>query len=355
MKVDADHRVSLKLPGGTSSGLDRLHVGSEVAAKVVIRHGADDAVLEIMGKRIRARFARGVPADSDITLRLEKSTHSSLLFKIVSRQNTLTPKEAILPHLLSMTRPDLQQLRSSLGRLTGAGISSIFLLNAHLLGIDPKAPGTRSPVSLLMKMMASGMSMESLRQIASLHILGSLPPSLALLALGIFFGDRQKKWLRSGRGDDAQDLSTIIEEIDTIADQEHGADAIRGLIDLLASPNPSSQHPIHGGFCLCEDDVLSEARYIMNDHSILIDLHLSQLGQLEILAREDASGITVRLYGDTAEHLNRLEQHITDLQESLQEVMKPVTIHLCIKSDIINKIVEIITQYALNSAIDITV
>ncbi|MBN1534355.1 MAG: hypothetical protein JXA20_16905 [Spirochaetes bacterium] len=355
MRIDADHRVRLSLATGASPGLKRLQVGNEVAARIVIRHGAGDAVLEILGHRIRARFTRGVPAHDQIILRLEKSTTSSLLFKIITPREALTPRDTILPHLLSMKSPEFQLLRPLLARFVETGVPGIYLLNAHILRLDPKDSEKRTPLPLLKSLLSSGVSIESIRQIAAMHLLSTLPPSLALMLLSIFFGGKEKKLSGSAQGMDDESLQGIIEDIDAIADPEQRGDAVKGIIDLLSSLNIPSSPPLQGEFCICDDGAISQGRYIMNNDSIIITFELSQLGMVEILAREDSSGIRIHLYGDTTEHLKRLESRVSELKKSLQDLKKPGTIHLFVRSDIINKIVEIITQYALNSAIDITV
>ncbi len=356
MKTETDYKASVRINTAGTGQLKNLKIGMELQARIAIRHDNKDAVLEILGTRIRASFPRGVPQGENVRLRLDKMTNSSLLFKIIPRESIPSPKIIMAPHLLNSATGDGPHLRTILSKFASSGIPSIFFLNELLLKPEKKPSGNDTRGEFMRKLIEMGFGSETLRRISSMIILQSLPSQFSLPMLRLLYGGKWDRLLAAGGKTEEDLIEPILSDIRAVSNDKDRADIIRGMISIFSSPGEVYSGKNSGEIPLFFGDEYCPAGFLAGSGALLIELTLSGLGQVEIMAKDTGRSLEIRIYGDSREHVEILNKRILELDGSIQKrIKKHYSLHILPIQDIINKIVEINSQYALNSEFDIMV
>ncbi|OHD62710.1 MAG: hypothetical protein A2176_12810 [Spirochaetes bacterium RBG_13_51_14] len=355
MRIEAANTIRVIGRSGIADTFRDIQNGAELPARIVERISGRDAVLEIAGKRIHAEFLKGLPAGSMIRLKLESIKDNSYLFKLVDT----TGRESLAKQILDTTIFSMNDIQKRIMYIISGALANhpagIFELNALLLPHqkqEKKDEGITRFLNLLLRLGINRNALADLSILVSGININAKAFQSILLLLG-FGGDRIRKWTSGGNEDRERAISGLISDIEAIADDDVRKDVIRQLIALLKGTESDPAGQASGEFGYYDDEKFRPVRYFGREDSWIFSVEFSNIGRIDVLAREMPDGFNISIYSDSSEVVTTLRESGGQLLKNCSSLHPDIHINFYNTKQAINKIVEINSHYSLNSVLDI--
>jgi hypothetical protein len=354
MRVESSRIIRITGRTGNADPIRELQKGSELSARIVERVGKRDAVLEIGGRRVRAEFVRGLPPSESLVLKLENVSRGTYIFKIVDPYAT----EEFIGRLAELTIFDSGDFSGSPIQALAAFLSKqpdgIFELNAFLLGLLAKIENTNDRIATVVnRLMRLGLTLDralELSMVLSDAGIG-LKIILSLLAVSGHGGGRAG---RSPAGDRDPDeiAGDIADTIEGIEDDGQREELIRDLARILAGLFREPAVYQRGELAFHHDGSFHTLRYIGGKKSWVFSIEFSNIGRVDILAKDMGSACHISIFCEKNDVVSYLNESRDLLLDSLRTINTNIHINYYNMHNCINKIVEIYSRNPLHSVFD---
>lgn len=348
--------------------LRRLKKGAEIPARIVKRHNSRIAILEIAGNRLRADFLKGVPGNNRLTLRLEDNSNNSYTFKLIDSisKNDLLSKifEITVFKVEDIDKNNILYINRFLNRYSGRNPTGIFELNNLLLSQVRKEKKKGEGIThLLNRLLKRGMSKENLLNLAVI-LSGIRINSDIISPFLLIFGFDQNYFEKRGVGKQKrfeEKIEEALSEINKIINAKKKDDIVSALIDLIVKGNGESDKTICGELAFFDNEEFRPINYMRNESSFLFSLELSNLGTIDILAKKISENISISIFSDNNDVLEALGESLDLLSLRLKNAglsgyeNSQISINLYNRRDILEKLIEINSNYFNISEFDIKV
>ncbi len=357
MRIHSDHSIRIFAKAETIEFLKKLEIGRELQAKVVARPSEKEALLDIMGRRIRAAFPRGVPAEDSLLLKLAGIRGKTFEFRLVSVNDRASILERLLGYSLHDFNGTEKDIMSRLRLLSGRNITSLFEFNSVLLRLFDKT-GDRGgkKAELMNDLLRLGLSSKALSQLAYMNASSPLLNQVILPIL--FLLQRERKPLESwGReqSDIEGNINKIIDEVDNIVDEGKKTEAVRALLSLLSESLRRSGDFAAGDLAYFDGEKFNPVSFIGGGNSWLFRFFLSGLGELEVLAVQTYGNKIITLFSDNNESLAFLRDSKEKLIKRLRKIDPDIYLQLSSRQKVLSSINEMISELSQNYSIDLRV
>lgn len=300
--------LSITLRSGRDLGslLKGISAGDSVKAVIVSREG-NIALLDMAGKRIRAEFTAGIPAENVITLILTEKNSESAIFRLVERESGKELQEFLKSNFLFSDKAQGREFIAGLARFLGKGSADLYSINLFLSGYKKdkeKESGITELINRLILRNVPGRMLNDLLLMAALR----LPPPL-LSALMYLMERNGKKTGIFASDPDSRGLSGAIEELPV----EEGLYA--DILNLITGPGQDSNG--YGDFPFPDGEGYARLDYIAQGDSLFLDFSLSALGRISALIRSGNNSVSIIIGSDRDDALKLLEEESRELVRSL--------------------------------------
>lgn len=323
--MQIDRFTTLKVSGrvAVSARLGDIPPGGRVEARIAGRIDARHAIIELRGKHVRAEFPNGVPAGDHLVLELVKKQKGSFLFKLADNSGAAQLFSAARQHVLS-GEAMLSSIPASfiLAMRTG-GLRGVFDLNRLLLGFPDTAPADEKLTGALNSLLKKGVSPQAVRFFSYLFSQNDGINSSFLNFVAVLMG-------RSGRKDVG--FQALFTDEQCARDEIDGAmNALKALIgegeageELLAeiARRAGREAAPYGMMPVLDDDRFKPLRYCMHENSIVCSLELSQLGVVDILARESREAVFLAVYCRDVEGVEEMKRNMHGLYNKIKNIVE---------------------------------
>ncbi len=360
MKIERLPSIAISAKTAAHEVLKNLATGSKTSARVIERLDGQHAILEIAGTRIRAEFLKGVPRGDSFLLVLVDKKGSQYVFSLAQRDEISRHFQAVARDFLidegRFAASDLSRLlRGRAGTLGG-----LYDLNRVLLGIPPERERDRSRMGLLNRLQKAGISRENFNLFYYLFSRNTgINNNFLYYVMSVFGGGRHlREWANRLR-DDANALSGML---DNMMDEVRGKidqgvlekDAVGELFSMLAGSVPGDADIADGVMPLVDGDEWKPIRYLGREKSLLCSFDLSEIGHVEILAKDfdDETRMLVSMSdAGTAERMRKDAAELVDRIKNFVE--KKISMIIYNSDDVLNNINELCRIYPSLYGVDV--
>lgn len=302
MRIDNSATITIFGRGAHAEALGALEKGGVIGARIVERIDTHRAVLEIAGRRVSANFVNGLPSAGRLDLLLEKRTGSTFVFRLVAED----PKAAARERLLDLTpfaRSDTGRI--PFGRAPTDGLVGVYAYSSLLFRLSGGVEKKTGLSEVLNALAARGIKIESLLFFSFLFsdFEGiNLNCLASVLAISEREGRRRhnQSVVRFAAEDGSFDgTGGILDALDEfVGESQSGEEIIRQLSHSLLDAGAAGELSARSGIIYFHDEGFREARYIGSADGMAVEADFSQLGHVELLAREWNDHIRVDVFCD---------------------------------------------------------
>ncbi len=359
MNIHAKGSVTVSGEISSSASLRGLKPGSRIPARILERISPSRALIEIAERRVKAEFTGGIPLETRLTLVLKNIDAGSLVFSLLRGD----PQEALLLRLQQFTLlgPDAESIRAlhSAGRQLDKTVRSVFECNLLLLLPEEAAVQKKPKIAdILNKMAALGVSKELLAVFSYIFSrigginLNYFMPFFRLIGIKARFrdvkeADREAETALEALADQLKGLSR--------KQSDEASKLIGELLEALGhAETPGLCGVRAGAIPYLEEGEFRQLRYLAAEASFMLELELSSLGRVGILARDIKGRMAITVFCEGEAAFQALEGGIRALERELSgNIQRGIAVVLYNGARAVQNIIEIYTSLMLDSVVDI--
>lgn len=353
MKISGSDIILLRRALPSTGQLRSLKTGDEIPARIIARGPGGMATLSLGAGTITARFTAGVPKADSLVLRLVDDRQGTLVFRLVEGAGADRLRAAV-----AQASPFGEAMLAGIGITELARALSRMparVFDLGLLLLKNQAPGAETPrkplAALFNRLRTAGVPAAVLRDIAWLVN----PDRYVLPLLSFMGGAGQRAGQGSGDAPGAEAaVDRLLDALASLADDELRGEAVSGILDALAD-GPAGGLPRHRETVFFDGEGFAPLRVIETEEAVLLATEWSHLGAVDILVRRADGALQVKLFCASAETAATLGETLPELERTLGASGMPVQVSLHHNEVIFKKMIEIISSFNLNSAIDLKV
>ena len=278
-------RISEKVVG---KNISSLPVGSAVDARIIKRLGGNDALLDINGKELRARFQNGAPASRDFSLILNGRKDGLLFFSMRANNGPGLARFLISDQIAAASN-------KALLRYLNAAPDSIFEFNRIAAGVDISGKGLAALFDSVAQKQGNPPWLFALANYLSFIGLGR---ELALL---VNPDGRQRREGQKKPSDDGEaaklEIAGIIEGIEM---EELLASVLSGLSEPDAFKGV--ELPFFDG------DGYTALKCISCEGAWVFQVDFSRIGRVEVMARKTEKMLYIDVFTESGEVSDALKK-----------------------------------------------
>lgn len=344
--------VSVPLTHFSGSPAARISIGAEIIGRITERTGADHALIEIMGKKVKAEFRGGVPASDIISMKLvEKS--DSLVFKI-SGNSIARDLIGSFSKILIADTADLGDAKTaSLFGFIKNNPADLFGINLFLTGLltGKQAGQGKGLTELLNSLLKRNFPAHILQNIAIIMQKNS-EMEFFFSIFSAFTGKNLigSKFQKSAYEDETvKTTEEFLEIIDSIDDTEEKKSIIQLMLENI-------EGKIKGDYCeipVFDEKHFSPVKLLSFRDSVFIQAEFSFLGKIDMLFTGSENSINISIFAGKSSSLDILSESKQEIIERIEDIFPIINISLFPAAEIGEQLRSISDKITLNSILDI--
>ncbi len=300
--------ITLRAGRDIASLLKGVSAGDMVSARIVTREG-NIALLDIAGRRLRAEFTGGIPAESTVNLVLAEKGKDFAVFRPAERLIDSGLEHFIRQNFFSFDPSHERGVLSELMRLLGRSGIDLMDINLFLSGIKKDKPKEDRLSDLINRLIGINFPKEAL---ADLVLMASLKLSPGMLSLLAYVMERAGMKPGILHGDDGSEaLNGFVEGL------LPGDEFFNDILEMLISPDSGNEG--YGGFPIPDGEGFSKFRYVTRGNELFMNFSLSALGSMNVFIKSVNRCFTVSIGCDREESVEALEKSSGELRRVMSE------------------------------------
>ncbi len=355
MKFNPDDILRIENRASINRLMGEIKNQDTVKARIVKRYSSREAIIEIKGRRIKTEFTSAIPEKSEVTLKLINRDSSSYLFKLVD-QGVKSEIISILDVVSLLDGNELDSLNLSLLKdFINRNGRDLYSLNLLLMGRGNLNRVSRDIPSLLRDLKNAGFETGILNILSLLSVKSSQGIDMLILLLSTLgsLKDFGQNYLKRMRTETGRLIADIIEMIDNSVDDKERDDIIRKLIDLLGIKSGNPEQFTAGEQLLFHEKGEEKIYYLNNKKSWLFSLSLSNIGIIDIIARQISHRIEISLFAENNSILEILKSSQNILERRLKAEGILASIEYRNRGSMIDRIYHIAAKGFPENSIDV--
>lgn len=364
MKINKDNTIQISGKTTAVNLPNTIEKGSKIIARVIRRLDSNHAVLEISGKKVSAEFRNSVPVLDDFLLTLESKKNNTYTFRFING----IPIKSSASEIFKFTIFDLSNINiadlQNLNNYIENGITSLLFLNKLCLGISNDNNYTKNKITrLLNKLLKMGISKKNLILLSIILLNGKEAGFDYIFSIISILGSDQNELLMElkkslkNKKEVQKKIEILLNEIDKIMikNPQKKDEIIKELIDIIMGTEKFKNYTINTGeIPYFTSNEFKSLEFVSNKNALLFSINLSDLGNLEILIKNNKSDFFLTIFCEKNSAKKALKKTSDTLYYGLKKIInKNVHLVFYTKKEAIEKIIEIYPSVIFNRFIDI--
>jgi hypothetical protein len=355
VKFNPNDILKIQNRASISRLLAEIKSESEVKARIVKRYSPREAILEIRGRRIKTEFTSTLPEKSEVTLKLINRDSGTYLFKLVDPA-IKSEIISILENISFLDQDELGSLNLSvLKKFFDRDLKDLGTLNLLLIERKDLIKLSHETLSFLRYLKSSGLNSPALNMLSLISANSRQEIQLLVILLSFTgsLGNINQRYFREKEIDTSRLISDIFEMIDDSVDERDKNEILRKLIDLLSEKDNLRGEFTAGELFFFDEDAEKKINYLSSKKSWLFSLNLSNIGIIDIFAREISGTFEITLFAENDAIINLLKSSHNRLESILKTEGIKTSIKYQNRGNIVDKLERIAAKYYSESSIDV--
>lgn len=301
MKIFLSNILRITPAARHQGSFSSLSVGDRIEADLIRKTGQREALINIAGTRIHARFTGHVPDSPRLSLILEGFRNGSYIFNLDSA-DALKKNLSFFRQILLTEEINLHRLNSLPVSRTG----DLFALNLLLLGVPlrERMGGHSVLLNFLNGLSVAGFGREDLFRISMLFF-SNLPDSFLAV-----YRQMMKRKEPFGEKEYRETINKLLENVDKL-DENRKSDCIKELFVLSRRDNFLMTIPFFDG------EGFSSLKVIRYNGYVFISTDFSALGRIDIIMRKNKDYYDASVVFDDSEKRVFFNEQLPGITEEL--------------------------------------